>query len=44
MQNAEAHGMIDVFVFTDPGNNGPQESKGSAAYPRSLSTDLEASR
>lgn len=33
MQNAEAHGMVGVVIFTDPGDDGPQETKGQIAYP-----------
>ena len=33
VQNAEAHEMIGVVIFTDPGDDGPQEAKGQAAYP-----------
>ncbi|KAL1794631.1 hypothetical protein ACET3X_006447 [Alternaria dauci] len=31
--NAEAHGMVGVVMFSDPGDDGPQEAKGQAAYP-----------
>jgi N-acetylated-alpha-linked acidic dipeptidase len=34
--NAEAHGMIGVVLFSDPGDDGPQEAKGQAAYPRMI--------
>jgi N-acetylated-alpha-linked acidic dipeptidase len=34
--NAEAHGMIGVVMFSDPGDDGPQEAKGQAAYPRMI--------
>ncbi|RYN90237.1 putative glutamate carboxypeptidase [Alternaria tenuissima] len=33
--NAETHGMVGVFMFSDPGDDGPQEAKGqrgSVAY------------
>lgn len=33
VQNAEANGMIGVIIFTDPGDDGPQEAKGDAPYP-----------
>ncbi|CAN9321309.1 unnamed protein product [Alternaria alternata] len=31
--NAETHGMVGVFMFSDPGDDGPQEAKGQVAYP-----------
>ncbi|RYN56630.1 putative glutamate carboxypeptidase [Alternaria tenuissima] len=31
--NAEAHGMVGVIMFSDPGDDGPQEAKGQVAYP-----------
>ncbi|CAN9351520.1 unnamed protein product [Alternaria alternata] len=31
--NAEAHGMVGVIMFSDPGDDGPQEVKGQTAYP-----------
>lgn len=31
--NAEAHGMVGVVMFSDPGDGGPQEAEGHAAYP-----------
>jgi hypothetical protein len=31
--NAEAHGMVGVVMFSDPGDDGPQEAKGQATYP-----------
>ncbi|KAG9188839.1 N-acetylated-alpha-linked acidic dipeptidase [Alternaria panax] len=31
--NAEAHGMVGVVMFTDPGDDGPQAAKGQATYP-----------
>ncbi|KAF1839990.1 Zn-dependent exopeptidase [Cucurbitaria berberidis CBS 394.84] len=34
VQNAEAHDMIGVVIFSDPGDDGPQEAKGQAAYPK----------
>ncbi|KAF1944092.1 peptidase family M28 [Clathrospora elynae] len=33
VRNAEKHGMIGVVMFTDPGDDGPQEAKGQAVYP-----------
>ena len=33
VKNAEANGMVGVVIFTDPGDDGPQEAKGQAAYP-----------
>jgi N-acetylated-alpha-linked acidic dipeptidase len=33
VKNAEAHGMVGVVIFTDPGDDGPQEAKGDKAYP-----------
>jgi hypothetical protein len=33
VKNAEANGMIGVVLFTDPGDDGPQETKGQKAYP-----------
>jgi len=33
VRNAEAHGMIGVVMFSDPGDDGPQEAKGQVAYP-----------
>ena len=34
--NAEAHGMVGVVMFSDPGDDGPQEAKGQAAYPSKI--------
>ncbi|KAF1836648.1 glutamate carboxypeptidase 2 [Decorospora gaudefroyi] len=31
--NAEAHGMVGIVMFSDPGDDGPQVAKGQAAYP-----------
>ncbi|KAF2643201.1 glutamate carboxypeptidase 2 [Massarina eburnea CBS 473.64] len=33
VKNAEANGMVGVVIFTDPGDDGPQEAKGQAPYP-----------
>ncbi|KAH7076920.1 vacuolar protein sorting-associated protein 70 [Paraphoma chrysanthemicola] len=33
VHNAEAHGMIGVVMFSDPGDDRPQVAKGQAAYP-----------
>jgi N-acetylated-alpha-linked acidic dipeptidase len=33
VRNAEAHGMVGVVMFSDPGDDGPQMAKGDAPYP-----------
>lgn len=33
VKNAQAHGMIGVVIFTDPGSDGPQAAKGDIPYP-----------
>jgi N-acetylated-alpha-linked acidic dipeptidase len=33
VRNAEANGMIGVVLYTDPGDDGPQEAKGDKPYP-----------
>lgn len=33
VRNAEAHGMVGVVMFSDPGDDGPQVAKTQAAYP-----------
>jgi N-acetylated-alpha-linked acidic dipeptidase len=43
--NAELHGMVGVVMFSDPGDDGPQEAKGQAAYPsRTLLTPVRLRR
>jgi len=43
VRNAEAHGMIEVVMFSDPGDDGPQEAKGQVAYPSMTSIALHSS-
>ena len=38
--NAEAHGMVGVIMFSDPGDDGPQEAKGQVAYPRMTTPNM----
>ncbi|CAG8973599.1 hypothetical protein HYALB_00009751 [Hymenoscyphus albidus] len=33
VKNAQAHGMVGVVIFTDPGSDGPQAAKGDIPYP-----------
>jgi N-acetylated-alpha-linked acidic dipeptidase len=33
VRNAEAHGMVGVVMFSDPGDDGPQVAKGQSPYP-----------
>lgn len=33
VKNAEANGMAAIVIFSDPGDDGPQEAKGQVAYP-----------
>lgn len=36
VKNAEAYGMVACVIFTDPGDDGPQEAKGAVPYPGML--------
>jgi N-acetylated-alpha-linked acidic dipeptidase len=36
VRNAEAHGMVGVVMFSDPGDDGPQIANGQLPYPGKL--------